>query len=314
MNTSKRHSADGLDNGDSSKRQRVVVESSPSATPIDPHFTDAAPREEEERESESEKDADYLDVNLPNLNQITRAFKQRNFVDLVKYLKTVDLQIPKATLNEQVASNKRLSKAEQTIQALRSENLALRNRLQSCKVEMDNVNKSRKTLEKDHQTELDRLQSIISDARANEIELASSIEDIKKFSTQNNFNAKEANLDLKLNFINALTGINCYQVSLSETHMVFSVKHSSFQIEFYYNLYIPKVLTNDEDIKFEPIWNFEDIKGYPGNSDEWEENVSVLKDILPQTFYEKFDFNSSNIYGLFSKLTKCLRKAHDDDD
>lgn len=294
---------------DSHLMDLVQSEIDPILAPSHANSNSNANNEEDEEDREEEEDGEGEEIlfdtlEYPSTGQVSNAFQRKQVNKLSELLKDVNRQLPQSVKINQNAALKRISKAESTIDMLRRENMALKNRIKLEKVQTSNLKREHSHLEKGYQSDISRLQSIIDDARELETQFSLRIKELE--GSDNQHNQIDTNLELRSGLIQVLTGLNCYQLEEDEESLYFSINQTSVHAQMNYQLVINKDNGESSDVLFIPDW--EKPTNFNGTDESWDQNVTTIKSLLPDYLHSDLIFSSDTLHSFYLKISRCLKK------
>lgn len=253
-------------------------------------------------DDEEDEEALFENLDYPSTGQVSNAFQRKQLAKLSELLKDINRQLPQSVKINQSVASKRISKAETTIDALRRENMALKEKLKQERMQITALKREQTQMEKDHRGDLNRLQSIIDDARELESQFASKVKNLEK---SGQFETIDNTLELRSGLVQVLTGLNCYQLEEDDESLYFSINQTSVHAQFNYQLVINKG-EESGDVLFIPDW--EKPISYMDSRESWDENVKILKSLLPSYLHSDLIFGSDTLHSFYLKISRCLKK------
>lgn len=236
----------------------------------------------------------------PTEGQVLSAFQKRDMGRLAELLRDVTRQLPQSIRAEQAAATKRIAKAEATIEALRRENMTLKERVRAEHAEVSEMKRNQAKLERDCRGDVERLQSMVNDARQTHTQMAEQLKHMEQTHPRTGSSA-----DMRIAMMQILTGVNCYNVMEDQDSMYFSINQRSIYGQLNYQLVISKDESLNEAI-YMPLW--EKPADYTHTDEEWNQNVAATREMLPPYLQDDLTFSADTLHSFYCKITKCLKK------
>lgn len=243
----------------------------------------------------------------PTLKAIYRLFQKRELKKLVSLLEDVQSQYTDDLKKFKKAVTSRECKADKLISSLIQRNKDLQKSVISLKKANSDLKKEKAQLTKNLQTEVTRSTTITASAKELQSEMESEILALKSQLTRKNYQSEILEIsNTTLNFIELLTGVHCENLERDDDKglLKFTIQQTGKFGTCYYKLIIRK---NDQRDPALQTVTYEPIHEKPDDfSSDWEENMSVLKEVLPTYLFSEFDFPMNTLLLFHNKISESL--------
>lgn len=242
-----------------------------------------------------------LRAKLPTPKAISNIFQKKQLKKLTEVLNDVESQYPTELQEYKEAVKLRERKADKLIKLLLEQNKTLETRVESLRQKLTTTKQEKNEILKDSVREINRWKSISFSAKELEDELESEILSLKSEMVKNKATAEF--YETKLNFLELLTGVHCVDLKEARSFLTFTIRQTGKLGSLYYKLIIGKTSSNDKpvDVVYEPLWEKPD--GYGSN---WEENVSRVKEALPDYLHSELSFPLNTLLMFYNKISVSL--------
>ncbi|GME79024.1 unnamed protein product [Ambrosiozyma monospora] len=235
------------------------------------------------------------DPKLPTDHHIGQLFRNNDIKSLKHLLKeATDNNIAKLFKDYKKLAERKAHAADSLITNLTKENINLKNTLNVMQIE----NESR--------LELDNLRHQVEKLKREKKRLYEENQELKQEMKRSIQNVEEAvnRIDLsntKLEILEILTRSSCSHFEENEDCLTFSLKQVGDTARLYYQLIVSK--SGKSDIVYIPLLQKPD-----NYEDDWNENVELLKKLLPDYFLDNLSFPSSTLGNFYTKMLRCLNR------
>lgn len=238
---------------------------------------------------------------LPTPKAISNIFQKKQLKKLTEVLNAVESQYPTELREYKEAVKLRERKADKLIKLLLEQNKTLETRVESLRQKLTTTKQEKNEILKDSVREINRWKSISFSAKELEDELESEILSLKSEMVKNKATAEF--YETKLNFLELLTGVHCVDLKEARSFLTFTIRQTGKLGSLYYKLIIGKTSSDDKpvDVVYEPLWEKPD--GYGLN---WEENVSRVKEALPDYLQSELSFPLNTLLMFYNKISVSL--------
>lgn len=233
-----------------------------------------------------------------NSNTVSNLFQKRDLKNLTELLKDISSQFPADLQEYQHSVKLKERQADKLIQSLVTENKNLKSKVVSLKSKMSTMKQEMKSSEKEARNELRRWTTILQGAKEREDELESQVLKLRTRSDVSNIIESH---NAQMGFLELLTGTCSVAFYEDDQNITFTIKQTGTIGTHYYKLIVSKPDELVKEIVYKPIW--EEPAQFTGN---WQENVILVKDNLPEYLLNELSFPSTTLKMFYNKINANL--------
>ncbi|GMG32293.1 unnamed protein product [Ambrosiozyma monospora] len=276
-------------------KKRPTVESPENPVTISKKFKNATNSIKSQRNSDASDPENLDNIKLPTDHHIGQLFKKNDIKSLKHLLKeATDNNIAKLFKDYKKVAERKAHAADSLITNLTKENINLKNTLNVMQIENES------------KLELDSLKHQVEKLKREKKRLYEENQELKQEMKRSIKNVEEAvnRIDLsntKLEILEILTRSSCSHFEENEDSLTFSLKQVGDTARLHYQLIVSK--SGKSDIVYIPLLQKPD-----NYEDDWNENVKLLKKLLPDYFLDNLSFPSSTLGNFYTKMLRCLNR------